>query len=54
MGTVGDAYDNNLIRGFVIAVSVVGGGLFLIGTCIALGGWAASKPRRLSPTAPVR
>jgi hypothetical protein len=44
---------DNLIRGFVILVSVLGGGLFLIGACIALGGWAASKPR-LRQTAPIR
>lgn len=33
-----------LIRGFVIVVGVVAGGLFLIGACIALCGWAASRP----------
>jgi hypothetical protein len=51
-GSVIELVAAHLIRGFVIAVGVVGGGLFLIGACIALGGRAASKPGRLNPTAP--
>jgi hypothetical protein len=38
----------------VLVVILVGGGLFFVGACIALGGWAASKQHRLRPTASIR
>jgi hypothetical protein len=53
-GAVAEFMGENLIRGLVIAVSVVAGALFLIGACVALGGWAVPKPRRLNGTAPAR